>query len=126
MKKAHAIRTKRIYVHPAAEDGIRILVDRLWPRGVKKEDAHIEAWLKDIAPSDSLRHWFGHDPERWIEFKRRYAAELSGSKAKEGIEYLRNLSAKGRITMVYSATDEMHNNAVALQEYLLKGSEKRG
>ncbi len=112
----HAIAVKRVYEPAAAGDGQRVLVDRLWPRGVKKEDAHLDLWLKDVAPSDELRKWFGHDPDRWAEFRKRYREEL---KAKaEAIEELRALLAKGKVTLLFGAHDERHNNAVVLAEYL--------
>ena len=110
------IKTKRIYDTYKKTDGYRILVDRLWPRGIKKEAAHLDDWIKTIAPSDALRKWFAHDPEKWGVFKKNYSAELNDKKA-----LLDNLiDGKGRvnITLVYSAKDDKHNNAVALQEYL--------
>ncbi|HEX6959243.1 MAG TPA: DUF488 domain-containing protein [Ferrovibrio sp.] len=107
---------KRIYEPPAASDGARILVDRVWPRGVSKEKAALTLWLKEIAPSTALRKWFGHDPARWNEFRRRYHAELAANK--EAIAQLRAVAAKGPVTLLYSAHDEKHNQAVALAEYL--------
>ncbi|RIK77615.1 hypothetical protein DCC62_09305 [candidate division KSB1 bacterium] len=108
------IKTKRIYDAPAAGDGFRILVDRLWPRGVKKDGAPIDLWLKEIAPSDDLRHWFGHEPAKWAEFKKRYFAELRNKQ--DSVAVLRQHA--GAVTLLYSAKDEKHNNAVALLEYL--------
>ncbi len=116
-KKNISIQVKRIYESPSAEDGFRILVDRLWPRGIKKEKANIDLWLKDIAPSDSLRKWFNHDPEKWEEFKKRYCKELIGKQ--EFIDLLSQHLKKGKVTFLFSAKDEVHNNAVALREYLL-------
>lgn len=107
---------KRVYEPAADSDGQRVLVDRLWPRGVKKEDAQLDLWLKDIAPSDDLRHWFGHDPERWTEFQKRYRAELKDKG--EALAELRGLMAKGKVTLLFAAHDEQHNNAVALAAYL--------
>jgi len=110
------IELKRVYEKPAKEGGCRILVDRLWPRGVSKKDAKIDEWPKDIAPSTELRNWFSHDPDKWVEFKRRYFHELQGNK-----ELLENifLAAKQQpITLLYSAKDKDHNNAVALKEYI--------
>ncbi len=107
---------KRVYEPAADGDGQRVLVDRLWPRGVKKEDARLDLWLKDIAPSDDLRHWFGHDPERWTEFQKRYRAELKDKD--EAVAELRGLMAKGKVTLLFAAHDEQHNNAVALAAYL--------
>jgi uncharacterized protein YeaO (DUF488 family) len=116
-KAAPEVRIKRAYDPAARSDGTRILVDRLWPRGVTKADAHITQWMKEIAPSDELRKWFAHDPERWEEFCRRYRAELT--KKRELMEELRALASKGPLTLVYSAHDEAHNQAVVLQEALL-------
>ncbi|MET3792301.1 DUF488 domain-containing protein [Aquamicrobium terrae] len=107
---------KRVYEPAADGDGQRVLVDRLWPRGVKKEDARLDLWLKDIAPSDDLRNWFGHDPERWTEFQKRYRAELKDKD--EAVAELRGLMAKGKVTLLFAAHDEQHNNAVALAAYL--------
>jgi uncharacterized protein YeaO (DUF488 family) len=108
---------KRAYEPSAAEDGTRILVDRLWPRGLKKEDAALDRWLKDLAPSAELRKWFGHDPDRWTEFKRRYVRELR--QHAEMLDELRALAQGGRITLVYAAHDQQHNDAVVLREMLL-------
>ena len=111
------IKIKRVYDEYDKSDGMRILVDRLWPRGIKKENAHIDEWIKDIAPSDSLRKWFNHDPEKWENFKEKYYNELNDKK-----NLLKDLTnkVKGKITLVYSAKDEKHNNAAALKEYLQK------
>ncbi|MGA2842340.1 MAG: DUF488 domain-containing protein [Steroidobacteraceae bacterium] len=114
---ADNIKLKRAYERPAARDGTRILVDRLWPRGVRKVDAAIDQWAKDIAPSTALRKWFGHDPTRWQEFRRRYALEVH--KHPEQLNRLRDLAKQGPITLVYSAHDEVHNDAVALRDFLL-------
>ncbi|CBL46334.1 Conserved hypothetical protein [gamma proteobacterium HdN1] len=108
---------KRAYEAPEKTDGERILVDRLWPRGLKKENADIDLWLKDVAPSTELRKWFGHDPEKWAEFQKRYKAELKGNTA---LDELREHSHKGHITLVFSAHDEEHNNAIVLQQLLEK------
>lgn len=110
------IRTKRIYDPPAPDDGARFLVERLWPRGKKKEDIAIAAWLKDAAPSDELRRWFSHDPARWEEFQRRYFAELDGKP--EAWQPLLEAAHQGNVTLLYSARDTAHNNAVALKMYL--------
>lgn len=112
------INLKRVYEPPAAEDGTRILVDRLWPRGLTKEKARVDLWLKDIAPSTELRKWFGHDPARWAEFKRRYRAELSHDT--EQVAQLKAETKKGRVTLVYGARDEEHNDAVVLLDYLTR------
>ena len=114
---ADNVRLKRAYEPSAAADGTRILIDRLWPRGVKKVDAAIDQWAKDIAPSTALRKWFGHDPARWQEFRSRYAAEVHTHP--EQLKQLRALAKQGPITLVYSARDEVHNDAVALRELLL-------
>lgn len=110
------LRIKRACQPAAPEDGERYLVDRLWPRGVKKEALGLEAWLKDVAPSDALRRWFGHDPARWEQFRRRYRAELKV--CPEALQPLRDALARGSVTLVYSAHDETHNQAVVLREYL--------
>jgi uncharacterized protein YeaO (DUF488 family) len=111
------IRLKRAYERPAPADGTRILVDRLWPRGVSKAAAAIDRWVKDIAPSTTLRKWFGHDPERWPEFRRRYAAELRDHP--DELRSLRAEARRGPITLVYSAHDGAHNDAVVLRSILL-------
>lgn len=107
---------KRAYEAPAAADGARILIDRLWPRGIKKADAAIDRWLKELAPSTELRRWFGHEVERWPEFRRRYRAELD--RHRELVEELRALARRQRVTLVYGAKDEAHNDAVVLAELL--------
>ncbi len=110
------IRLKRVYDEPSKQDGTRILVDRLWPRGLKKEDAQIDHWLRDIAPSSELRKWYGHDPDKWAQFRRRYFDELEHNRA--AVEEFARKAGRGRVTLVYAARDERHNNAVALKEYL--------
>jgi len=111
------IRVKRVYEKPEKDDGIRILVDRLWPRGLGKSYVKIDLWIRDIAPSDNLRKWFGHDPGKWDEFRRRYWAELE--KKKELVNQLLEMARKSNVTLLYSASDTKHNNAVALHEFLL-------
>ena len=113
------VKLKRAYEKPASDDGARILIDRLWPRGVKKADAAIDEWMKDIAPSTVLRKWFGHDPARWHEFRRRYMEELH--QHPEQLNRLRALAQQGPITLVYSAHDEAHNDAIVLRDLLLGG-----
>lgn len=108
---------KRAYEAPAADDGARILVDRLWPRGLRKTDAAIDLWIKDIAPSTGLRKWFGHDPDRWPEFRQRYVEEIQ--QRPEALDELRTRARTGRITLVFAAHDEAHNNAVVLRDVLL-------
>ena len=110
------INLKRAYEPPAPEDGFRVLVERLWPRGLKKEALALDLWLKDIAPSPELRRWFGHDPAKWEEFCRRYWAELAGRPAV--VKLLREKLAEGRVTLVYGSRDEEHNAAVALKKFL--------
>lgn len=112
------IKVKRIYDKPSKEDGLRILVDRLWPRGVSKKDASIDIWIKDIAPSNELRKWFNHDPEKWQEFKVRYFSELD--KKSELVKEVLNRGKKGTLTLVFSAKVEKYNNAEALKLYLEK------
>lgn len=111
---------KRAYEPASPEDGERYLVDRLWPRGVKKEALALTGWLKDVAPSTELRRWFGHDPARWDEFRRRYLAELKANAA--ALRPLREALKRGPVTLVYSAHDEAHNQAVVLRELLSKRS----
>lgn len=110
------IRIKRVYEPAARGDGARFLVDRLWPRAVKKEELRLAGWLKDVAPSGSLRKWFGHDPERWTEFQHRYRAELDNNP--DGWRPLLEAARQGHITLVYGARDTAHNDAVVLQAYL--------
>lgn len=110
------IKLKRIYGQPAKSDGYRVLVDRLWPRGVSKEKAALDLWLKEIAPSDALRKWFGHDPEKWTEFKKKYHAELRANT--DAIAQLKSLAHKGTVTLLYAAKDETHNEAVILADFL--------
>ena len=112
------IKIKRAYDDPAHDDGVRILVDRLWPRGLSKAAASVDLWLKDLAPSSTLRRWFNHDPARWAEFRRRYARELDAKD--RAIAALRGAVRRGRVTLLFSARDPEHNNAVALQGYLAR------
>jgi uncharacterized protein YeaO (DUF488 family) len=114
------IKLKRAYEPPAAGDGTRILVDRLWPRGVTKAAAAIDIWVKDIAPSTGLRQWFGHETDRWEEFRRRYVAELE--QRPDRLTELRALARSGPITLVFGAHDQMHNDAVVLRKVLLNRS----
>ncbi len=109
---------KRAYDAPAEADGLRVLVDRVWPRGVSKEKANLDDWVREVAPSSELRKWFGHDPEKWPEFRTRYFRELD--EKKELIDSLLQKIRQGRVTLVFGARDEIHNNAVALKEYLQK------
>ena len=110
------IKVKRVYDPPEASDGARILVDRLWPRGRKRDSLDLTDWIKGIAPSDELRHWFNHDPARWGEFQRRYFAELDTQP--DALEPLLKAARQGDLTLLYAARETEHNNAVALKEYL--------
>lgn len=110
------IALKRVYDEAEPGDGLRILVDRLWPRGVKKDQARLDRWEKELAPSDDLRRWFAHDPEKWIEFRRRFREELADKGAL--LHELAQRGGKGRVTLLYAAKDEEHNNAVVLKELL--------
>ena len=114
---AKNIKLKRAYEKPAAEDGTRILVDRLWPRGLTKDKAAIDHWFKEIAPSTTLRKWFAHDPDRWNDFRRRYIEELKRNALQLG--EIRKLARHSPITLVYAAHDELHNDAVVLRDILL-------
>jgi uncharacterized protein YeaO (DUF488 family) len=111
------IKLKRAYDSAVSGDGTRILIDRLWPRGVRKADAAIHLWAKDIAPSTALRKWFGHDPARWREFRRRYSEEIHRNR--DRLRELRSLAQRRRITLVFAAHDEVHNDAVVLRTILL-------
>jgi uncharacterized protein YeaO (DUF488 family) len=117
-RRTENVRLKRAYESPSADDGTRVLIDRLWPRGVKKTDAAIDHWMRELAPSTELRKWFGHDPARWEEFRRRYIAELRENG--EELSRLRDMAQEGVVTLVYAARDEAHNDAVVLKEILLE------
>jgi uncharacterized protein YeaO (DUF488 family) len=110
------IKLKRVYEPPSRSDGARVLVERLWPRGLKKERAAVDLWLKDVAPSTELRKWFGHDPAKWEAFQRRYREELR--QKKDAIQLLKEKGKKGTVTLVYAARDEEHNGALALKRFL--------
>lgn len=112
------VKIKRVYDPASPGDGKRILVDRLWPRGIKKEDASVDEWLKDIAPSAELRKWFGHDPAKWHDFRRRYRDELS--QKEEIVEGLRQEAQTRTVTLLYAARDEEHNNAVVIREMVAR------
>jgi uncharacterized protein YeaO (DUF488 family) len=116
------IRLKRAYDEPSPDDGQRILVERLWPRGLTKERAAVDLWLKDIAPSPELRRWYGHDPARWEEFEERYRAELDANP--DRVAELRRRLRHGPVTFVYAARDELHNSALVLRDYLGRRSVK--
>jgi uncharacterized protein YeaO (DUF488 family) len=115
------IRTKRAYEAAGARDGYRVLVDRLWPRGVKKDALRLDLWAKDLAPSPELRRWFGHEPSRFREFADRYLAELRAAPARVLLAELGRRAARGTVTLVYGARDELHNGAVVLRDVLEEG-----
>ena len=118
MKKTNEIKIKRVYEQPDKEDGLRILVDRLWPRGLTKEKADVDLWLKDIAPGTELRKWFGHEPAKWDDFKKKYLLEL---KENEGmVSLLKEKATQETITLLYAAKDQEHNEALVLLNYLIK------
>ncbi|MGE4102084.1 MAG: DUF488 domain-containing protein [Pirellulales bacterium] len=110
------IKLKRVYEEPSSKDGLRVLVERLWPRGLTKKRAAVDLWLKDLAPSPELRKWFGHDPARWEQFQNRYRQELR--KRTDAIRLLKQKVNEGMVTLVYAARDEEHNGALALKRYL--------
>lgn len=116
------LKVKRVYERAEANDGVRFLVERLWPRGMKKESLKIEAWLKDVAPSDSLRRWFGHDPLKWREFQQRYQAELDNDP--ESWRPIVEAAQHDDVTLLYSARDTEHNSALALKSFLEERIEK--
>lgn len=118
------IEIKRIYEDPADEDGTRVLVDRLWPRGMSKESAHIDGWWKEVAPSDDLRKWFGHEVDKWPDFEKKYRVELESQK--DGIrDFLKGIDKRKRLTLLYGAKDEEHNQAVVLKSYLERMDARR-
>lgn len=126
MSKQHLnVRVKRVYDEPAADDGTRVLVDRLWPRGISKERAHIDLWLKEVAPSRELRSWFGHDPEKFAEFRRRYEAELASGEAQQALNKLRELVRQGPVTLIFAARDAEHANARVLEDLLTQTAESK-
>lgn len=114
--EGHEVQIKRIYDAPALSDGYRVLVDRIWPRGIKKRDAALDDWLRELAPSTKLRKWFGHDPRRWNEFRERYRLELREQTPR--LNALRQEVARRRVTLIYSARDPRHNQAVVLKEVI--------
>ena len=117
------IHIKRVYDPATSDDGARVLVDRVWPRGISKEAAELTLWLKNIAPTTQLRKWFGHDPSRWAEFRRRYHLELEANQ--DAIKQPHEIMKKRRVTLIYSAHDQEHNQAVALAEYLTGPEQNR-
>ena len=122
-KHEHRVELKRVYEEADANDGTRVLVDRLWPRGLSKERARVDAWLKEVAPSDELRRWFGHDPDKFAEFRKLYEAELASESGKEAMAKLRELVKRGHVTLLFAARDMEHNNAVVLRDVLMKSIE---
>ena len=119
-KTGVVVAQKRVYETPETGDGLRVLVDRLWPRGLSKERAHVDVWLKDVAPSRELREWFGHDPAKFEEFRSRYEAELATEPARSALAELRDLARKQHVTLVFAAHDTEHCNAVVLRELLAR------
>ncbi len=120
------VKIKRVYDPPASLDGKRILIDRLWPRGLHKEGARIDAWMKEIAPSTELRKWFNHDPEKWNEFRRRFFAELDAGQ--ESVDSIIAAARKGTVTLLFGSKEMRYNNAVALKQYLdsrMKAAERK-
>ncbi len=118
-----AVAVKRVYEAPTQKDGVRVLVDRLWPRGLRKQDAAIESWLRDLAPSNELRKWFHAQPERWEDFRKKYLKELSAPKAQSALNKLYDLERRGMLTLLYASKNEEHNNATVLRD-LLEGARK--
>jgi uncharacterized protein YeaO (DUF488 family) len=121
-KQQVRIALKRVYDEPDPGDGTRVLVERLWPRGLSKERAHVDVWLKEIAPSRELRTWYGHDPEKFAEFRRRYEIELASQAGQAALARLRDLVKQGPVTLVFAAHDTEHTNAVVLRDLLLHAS----
>jgi uncharacterized protein YeaO (DUF488 family) len=118
---AGEIAFRRVYEEPSPQDGKRVLVDRLWPRGVSKEAAHLDTWLKDVAPSTGLRRWYHHDPERFAEFRRRYIAELDDPEHEQAVQELRDLAAHDRVTLLTATKDADHSEAAVLAHWLNDG-----
>src|SRR5262245_55619418 len=125
-RKPHRISIKRAYAAPSRDDGRRVLVDRMWPRGVARKTLALDDWLKQASPSDDLRRWFNHDPARWPEFIARYGDELKMPPACEAVDQLVRSAREGPLTLVYAASDEEHNNAVALRDVVLRRLAHRG
>lgn len=123
MKEVIIVKVKRVYESIQRSDGTRFLVERLWPRGMKKEQLKLDAWLKDVAPSDSLRRWFGHDPLKWNEFQKKYRAELSDNL--DAWKPILEAAKRGRVTLLYSSRDTEHNNALVLKSFLEERLGKR-
>ena len=115
---AESITCRRVYEDPTPQDGTRVLVDRVWPRGMRKEDAHLDEWLRDVAPSTDLRRWYGHEPERFPEFRRRYHAELRDAEHRTAAEHLRDLAGQGRLTLLTATKDLDRSQAAVLADWL--------
>jgi uncharacterized protein YeaO (DUF488 family) len=122
MTKAKDIRYHRIYEESSPEDGVRVLVDRVWPRGLRKGDAHLDAWMRDVAPSTELRRWYAHDPERYEEFRRRYLAELRDPDHQQALRELAELARRGRVTLLTATRDVDHSQAAVLADRLSRRS----
>lgn len=120
-KKKPDVRVRRVYEEARDADGTRVLVDRVWPRGLSKDKAHLDEWLKDVAPSTELRRWYGHDPDRFAEFSRRYRSELAGTEQQEALQQLRELAGGGRLTLLTATKDADHSQAAVLAEELSAG-----
>jgi uncharacterized protein YeaO (DUF488 family) len=118
------VRYRRVYDEPAREDGVRILVDRVWPRGLRKEDAHIDEWMRDVAPSTELRRWYGHDPERYEEFRRRYLAELREAERQAAVQRLRETAARTTVTLLTASRDLEHSQAAVLARWLSETADR--
>jgi uncharacterized protein YeaO (DUF488 family) len=119
------VRYRRIYDDASSEDGLRILVDRLWPRGMRKEDAHVDEWMRDVAPSTELRQWYGHDPDRYGEFRRRYLAELRAPERQQAVHRLRETAGHNRMTLLTAARDLEHSEAAVLAQWLSRAGTAR-
>jgi len=119
------VRYRRIRDDPSSNDGLRILVDRIWPRGVRKDDAHLDEWMRDVAPSTELRQWYQHDPDRYVEFRRRYLAELRDPARRQAVERLRETAAKRTMTLLTAARDLEHSQASVLAHWLNHGARSR-
>ncbi len=113
-----SIRIRRVYDEPGPDEGYRVLIDRIWPRGIRKDEAHIDLWARELAVSDALRRWFGHDPAKWEAFRARYRAELLAPERRDALEALVARARAGPLTILYGARDTQHNNAVVLAEVL--------
>ncbi|HZU05311.1 MAG TPA: DUF488 family protein [Chloroflexota bacterium] len=120
------VRIRRVYDPPAPDEGYRVLIDRLWPRGLRKDQLPLDAWLRELAVSDGLRRWFGHEPARWEEFRQRYRAELLAPERRPLLEELARRARDGTVTILYGARDPQHNNAVVLAELLEELSQASG